>query len=312
MLFSKYNKLFQGIILSLCIIILSTYAYYHRNQAAQLATELGLVEAIIVFLTIGGQIGIRTICEKLHYNSIGYNIPVFALYKLLAQQNVLNYLPFKAGTIYTASLLRLKYNIPIFHYAAVFTAQNLLALGTTLMAAGIALLFTQSISSQYFLASTVLIFAGIFTLAMLFIRIPNVHFFSTKINKNIRILSDAIAKCKQHPITFLSVTILRFLAIALMTWRFQILFNMSDTEISFSIALVLSASMLISLFIAITPAGLGIRELLLAVTSSLMLIPPSTAVIISILERVLVLVFSAVIAVAGFFWTQSPTKSRHP
>ncbi len=304
------KKVFQGILLGICVVTLGLYLHYHRDQAAKLITELGLVEAIIIVCTVVGQIGVRTICEKLHFASIGHDIPSFNLYGILAQQNILNYLPFKAGTLYTAGLLTVRYKIPISHYAAVFTVQNLLALGTTLIAAGVALQFSQSQPSNHYPTSAILSIAGILTFAILFVRIPEMSVLPEKIKSHLKLLNVGIAKSKQDPFVFFVLTALRLLAIVLMTWRFQILFNLSGYEISFPTALVLSASVLISLVVAITPAGLGIRELLVALTSTFILVPAAIAVIVTIMERILVLITSVAIVITGHWWPQNATGNH--
>ena len=84
-----------------------------------------------------------------------------------------------------------------------------------------------------------------------------------------------------------------------MAWRFQVLLTLTGEPVDFAISLVLSASTSLSLLISITPAGIGIREALFAATSDLLMVSSGVAVIVSVLERIFVLLFCGLIVIAS-------------
>lgn len=269
--------------------MLGGYFYLYRDISTFALVNLGWAEAIVIFLTIGGQIGARVWCDRILYTSLGYSVPAGSLYVIQAKQTILNYLPFKAGTIYAACALKMRHQIAVSHFTAVFATQNALTLGVTLLAAALAMSWSTTAEVQSWPVVTVLAALGLLSLAVLFLRIPTFIKLPERLQNVVKRIHEGMLQFRRKPDRLLATTLLRLVAVILMAWRFQLLYTVAGESVTFAVALVISASVLVSLLIAITPAGLGIREALLGVTSGLLAAPPAVAVIASMLERILVL-----------------------
>lgn len=205
----------------------------------------------------------------------------------------------KAGTIYSASILKSRYNISVSHFSAVFAAQTVLILSITLLAAAIALLLSSAGSNETYISTIVLTFSAFFTFAVLLLPMPRFKKMPDSINTHIDMINDGIYKCKHKPKLLLVTISLRFIALLLMAWRFQMLLTLSGEPVSLAISLILSASTVLSLLISITPAGIGIREALFAATSDLLMVSSGVAVIVSVLERIFILSFCGLIVITA-------------
>lgn len=292
-----------------CIGVLAYYLVLHRQQFSQAISDLGWLYFGLALVTVGLQWGGRIIRDQIMFRQMDYNIPFRGLLFAYCRQNLLNYLPAKAGTIYLAATMKQKYGVSLAHFGAAFAAQNILTLAMILISAGVALLvvnFPAEVHAPMLAAVMFALASGMF--AVLFVRLPPFLMGSGRIKTvvdQLHLGMDSLSKDRPR----LALTTALSLSGAILTaWRLQLLLSSSVT-IPFGTALVLAAVLLVSQVVSITPAGLGIREGIIGATSGFLSISATSGVIVSTLDRIVTLTFVAFLFAAQFV---VHLKSREP
>jgi uncharacterized membrane protein YbhN (UPF0104 family) len=93
----------------------------------------------------------------------------------------------------------------------------------------------------------------------------------------------------------MALTIAMCLASAM---RMIVVFGVVGVDLGFPDSLVISASVMLSALLAVTPAGLGITESLVGVTASLLSFPGPVGVIAATIDRAVILALSVLISLA--------------
>jgi uncharacterized membrane protein YbhN (UPF0104 family) len=282
----------------LCIAILGYYINAHFDEFKNALGQMKVSFFLLALLSVALQWTCRIIRDKMMFNELNYHVPFWGLMYVYAQQNILNYLPAKAGTIYSAAALKQKYGVSLTHFGAAFAAQNILTLAMILVSAGFALLSVNLPETVHKVpASIALIVCGMGLIAVLFLRVPKWLSPTPRIQKIIDQLHIGMDALSKHKKLLIMTTCLSLLGALLTAWRMQLLLS-STVGVSFGTALVLAAVVMISVVVSFTPAGLGVREALVGATSNFLALSATAGVIVSTLDRIVILTFVGMIFLA--------------
>jgi len=282
------RKILSSVITAICITIICFFVYKDKDSFANAFKELNLPLFSIIILTIIIQIYCRIIRDHRIYRLLGQETRLRSLNLIYAKQNILNYLPMKAGTIYASAALKNEFGLPLKKFFYAFIAQNILTVAITLF---MALIAFASLQPHVFQSTEFVIV--LFCLFILFVTFGAlIKYNKIKFTKIGRI-SDAVGRglslFNSNPSVFKEILTLNFISIAATSLRYSIFLMLFTKYFSISSGIIYAASGFVSLFLSITPAGLGIRESIFSLTSVALQSDPSLGLAISAIERVLIL-----------------------
>lgn len=245
------------------------------------------------------QWGIRAWRDRLLYAAAGYPLGTAALFWSNNVQLSLNYLPLKAGTLSAAGFLFSAFGVRVQDFAVVLGHQYLLnALVSSVLAAAALWLVPGDVGAGTILGTLAFVVIGTTALGFLawdgfarFLPAGMAERFRQGGVRSLAILKhDAPAARVAMALTFAMC-----LASAM---RMTVVFGIVAVDLGFPDALVISASLMLSALLAITPAGLGITESLVGVTSVLLSHPGPEGVMAATIDRAVILALSILIGVA--------------
>lgn len=262
-----------------------------RNlRGAQLAAIAGLLLL---------QWGLRAWRDRFLYAAAGYSLRARSLFWTNSVQLSLNYLPLKAGTLSSAGFLYSAFGVRLQDFAVMLGQQYLLnALASSVLAAGALWLAPGAIGVGRILGA--LAFLGLGTAALGFLAWDGfTRFLPAGIAGRLSqggVKSLAILK-HDAPAALgaMALTIAMCLTSAV---RMTVVFGILAVSLGLPDALVISASLMLSALLAVTPAGLGVTESLVGVTSALLRHPGPEGVMAATIDRAVILALSLLISVA--------------
>lgn len=116
------------------------------------------------------------------------------------------------------------------------------------------------------------------------------------LSKRISAASQSFAKLASNPGLILTLVVVHAVAIILRGARIWLLFGVLGAALGWREALLIVALAEATILIAVTPGGLGIREVIIIGGASLLNIPTDIAVAVSLIDRLFVVVLTAIMA----------------
>ncbi len=207
-----------------------------------------------------------------------------------------NYLAFfRAGTSAKAVYLKKYHNLPFSSFIAASGAGyvvTLLVYGLLGIIFSLLMLFSHDLFNKILFYLFLIIFIGSILSILYFPKIPSANNF---ILRQIYNVLDGWHKLRKNHHFILHFSIISFLLYIISTAKLYLLYLSLSYEISISAALFLSLLANISILFSITPAGLGIREAMLAFTSQLLDIGIKSGIYVSALERAITIILISIL-----------------
>jgi len=277
-----------------CLAVLAYYVYLYRAEFRSALVRLDLAATAVAMLTIALQILTRAGRDRILYRSMGSDVPLGVVHSINVRQNLLNYLPMKAGTIYAAAELKTSHGVGLGRYAAAFAAQSAFTLATTLLLAGIAVWLDEP--GAHPLAAAVLALAGLLTLLVLTVRVPDRFPLPRRLRTGVETVHEGMDLLLRQRRGLAAAALLSVAAVLLSAWRFQVLVAAGWGPVEYWDGLAFAVGAQASLFVGLTPAGIGVREAVVGGVASLLELPATAGVFASAMDRVLVLAYCGAMA----------------
>ena len=215
---------------------------------------------------------------------------------------MLNYLPFKFGTIFRANYLKHYYGLSYTRFVVFFMYVSLLTVAVATGMGFIALLVVYGLTgyeSKILAFLLAIVAAG----SMLFLFVP-LPVPSGK-RRLVRVLREFIAGRKEiyaekkNILISCLLLVLNYFLTASITW---LIYRSLDTYIHPAGCLILGSLGYVVLFVGITPGGLGIRELVLGFGAAVLGVPLQIGVLAAMLDRAVVLAYVFIVGGASGIW----------
>jgi len=290
------KKIFQILVLVILISWFVVYFYQNIDNFKQIKIVnpfyiLPLGIFVILFLISNGLI--------LKYLLDPFKIKLkpkewFGLSVITSMGNYLT--PFRGGALAKAIYLKKVYQFPYSYFLSTLAGIYVIMFLVYSFVGLIAMFFLYHFLEIF----NVLIFV---VFLVVFLSLLGIVIFSPKIkeskysfiNKFIKVLNGwHLIKSNKRSIRFIGL--ISLIMVGVMVLRIFLEFKVFGLEISFLSALFLSIVSILGSFISITPGALGIREAMVVFTATVINIPASQVLAVSILDRVIIL---AVIFILG-------------
>jgi uncharacterized membrane protein YbhN (UPF0104 family) len=128
------------------------------------------------------------------------------------------------------------------------------------------------------------IFGGIFLVSLFFI-IFHIKSFKSPIFRKINLVIEGWENVRRSKKLIIGTTTIGMLNIFIGALILFIEFRIFGIELSFLKSLIIAITAMLAIFINITPGGLGIKEGLIVLTSTILIIPTEISISVSIIDR---------------------------
>jgi hypothetical protein len=234
--------------------------------------------------------------DRVLYQALGHRPHVAAIFWLITLQGSLNYLPLKAGTFSSATLFRSKLGVPYREFALVLAQQYLFTVCVSSFLAAAAMGFVPAGSSS-----------GKAVIALCLAAIGAVCLLLLCWHGSVRLLPEAAARrlegTARHFAVFHNAPREALWALALTVpmcvlgaMRMIVIYGVLVLHLALPSALVIAASMQLSAMLSVTPAGIGILESAVAISSVLVAHTAEDGVIAATIDRAVALAVGVTLA----------------
>ncbi len=284
----------------LTIIVIFVFAYYLwtvRGELTAALSRLGVVNLLPIITSILLQWVLRAFRDHAIYTAIGHDVGLFSCFYINNIQTLMNNLPMKAGTVWTALYLKRRHKISYGSALLTITFQSVFILMASCFCAAMALILNASAQGPS-VDAAIVVFLSIFAVAFaaISIKIPTA-LLPLAIARRLEVLAESSQLIKRDLYRSLFSLALSFGMYLVSSWRIAELYSLTGSELSWSDALVIGATANLGVMVAFTPAALGIREFFVGVSSVVLSLGVEQGVVVSSIERVIVLAFGVVLAI---------------
>ena len=257
-------------------------------------SQLGAIAGLLTL-----QWGIRAWRDRGLYGAAGYRLGPAAVYWSNNVQLSLNYLPLKAGTLSSAGFLLSTFGVRLQDFAVVLGQQYLLnALASSVLATGALWLAPGRVGAGTVLGT--LAFMGIGAAAFGFLAWDGfARFLPANVAERFRQTGvRSLAIFKHDAPAAMGAMALTIAMCLVSAARMIVVFDIVGVDVGFADSLVISASLMLSALLAVTPAGLGITESLVGLTAALLSHSGPQGVLAATIDRAAILALSILIGLA--------------
>ncbi len=290
------------------IIFLSLYVRLNADPALRLFDNIDPLIYSLLALNVVVSWLLRSVRDLIIYRSMGCKIAYANVLVLNNQQVILNYLPMKLGSIHLAAQLRQKYDFSYSGIAGSFLLQQVLV---SIVASVCSVLAILLFSAHYDTTAIILVivFAVVAAVLMLGLLLDvRISWFPDFINRSLMGVHAQIRQFSQSASQLRSSMLVSVGMYALAVLRIYLLCVLLELDVSAAAVVLFASVSQLSLFFAITPAGLGVREFFMGALTSLFGLSAATGVILSLAERFVVLalalVFLLLATTVNIYWTK--------
>ena len=235
--------------------------YNHRERLAAIF-DLDLGDVLLLLAITAAAAPLRALELMTVTSALGARMALGPSLALSQAANLLNYLPMQAGLILRARVLKTQCGISYTRYVALMTALIALAIAASAVVGLVALSGSTLPANVWRVAA--LVFAVLLATIILFFTIPlhRVSFGSSRIGKRLAELVDGWTQIRARPRALLTLMLPALATPVLLGLRFWICFGALSQSIGVAELILFASSVLVAAPVNITPAGLGVRELI--------------------------------------------------
>ncbi len=208
---------------------------------------------------------------------------------LILVSRIFNYLLFKAGPIMRAKYIKNHYKLSFRSFFSVLSILSLLQAFTVSLISLLLMVFSKNIAFNLYI---ILLYLAIISAAAALLALIN---FQSRIFKKIKFIPKKFLLDKLPILNncriILFIILLNVFALILSGARIYFLYSYLFSSINFSKAILIAGVGILSLIVSLTPASLGLRELLMAFTASLYGLSPENAAVVAIIDRAITMIW---------------------
>ena len=290
---------------SIALLSLALLAYLGREYTGELhrladvspVTCLALLILYFLARGSGGEV------VRLGLGRLGHRIQHREAFMLAIVTSYTNLFVPRSGLGPPALYLKIRRHVALSHYAAVALAStflNIMAVGVLGLILQVQLHFAGGVGFNFQVG---LLFAGTFVAAIcgLLAPSPALSLMPLRIRERLEGPRAAWRELSRDRTSVAWMLALQLASIFLRGLRLQVAFRAAGAEVDFVNVLIASLLADVAALVSLTPAALGFREAAIVYGSTLMGVPPPTALLAAALDRI---VTSLGIAVLGqlFVW----------
>jgi len=220
------------------------------------------------------------------------------LWDMILLQNasvLLNYIPMKFGTLFRANYLKRRYGFSYARFTTFFLYLTFLMTAIASIVAIVALLTVYGFANyEIRMLAVVFLCALTFSIVLLFVPLPTLTGAGT-IKVALRNFLAGRKQVAQNTRALLISTALLTIIFLLNALRIGIIYHSIGQDVNPAGILILGALGFVSMFVAITPGALGIRELVLGSSAVVFAIPLEVGLLAAIIDRAVMLSFLFVV-----------------
>ena len=299
---ARRTKLKRGLQIALEVLVVGYLVYYFSTQAEKLERVLSLRAAdaaALIGLGLAGSL-VRSWELKYLVGRLGGRIPFWQAASLTTGCTLLNYLPMNAGMILKARVLKKRVGVQYAHFVSLTAGQLLITVvgGATLGLIVLAASWGTSGPGRWAVAG---VFAAALVACLAAFHVPasSISRGPGWVKTALRDFLDGLASIRQHRSGLLVLLLLSNVKLLLLAVKFRICFSVLGVEATFLGCIVLAVLAVFTTLAAITPAGLGVREVLVGVAAAVAGLSFEVGVTAAALDRVIVTLTNLVSGVAG-------------
>ena len=286
----------------LSLIIILGFAYYIFQNAEQYQTLLDFSVGPLILLALLSILGriCYGIINYIVYRVIDTPVTFNESLGLAAVNSLANHLPFSGGIIAKGAYLKRRYQLTYTRFLSVTLALYLFFLSANGVTGVIVLAYLSILKmervSGLVIAGFGLMAGSIFFLFLPIERIQWRGFGHTSLRR----LIEGWQALKQNRKAIAQLVGLQVITTILFAFRLLVAFRLLSQDVSFANCLIFSSATVLTQLVAITPGGLGVRELIVAGIAATAQIDPAISVVAVGLDR---LIATAVIFSLGAFYS---------
>jgi uncharacterized membrane protein YbhN (UPF0104 family) len=308
---TRVRKPLKALLASALVAAFFTYAWTVRHEFVEAFSNLSTWSLASLCGLLSAHWILRAWRDRFLYSAAGHDPRVTTIFWLNTLQLSLNYLPLKAGTFSSAEVFRSKLGVPYREFALVFGQQYLLivAASSLLAAAALALVPGVSVPAR---AGLALVLAGIGAGCFGLLWWDGmVRWLPAAISRRVEGGARKFAVFHSSPRKATYALVLTFAMCIVAGLRLVVVYGVLSLELGFPEALVISASMQLSVLVSITPAGIGITEAIVGLSSVLVGHTARGGVMAATIDRAVTLAFSIGLALllAPFAWRRQKARA---
>lgn len=265
----KFRRFLPLVVLTISLIAIGYYLHVNREilsfwRQMTLFEAVGLILLRFVFLVVNGLI------LQIFVNRFGITLTLAEWIGLPIVTTMGNHItPLSGGMLFRATYLKQQYALPFTHFATLLLANYLVVFWcSALVAAAITVPLAIADSISWMVP---IFFMVILVGTILFTRIP-VFKFPAK-HRVFRLANEALSGwglIKTNPRLLSQLILVTFVSIVLNGWSFWLAFESIDMPISWQLAFLVGLSTTFSALLNITPGNLGVREVIISLTSGVL------------------------------------------
>ena len=255
-------------VLPVAMLALFAWYVYSRQHILPQLFDQSLHELLVVCSLAAIGHYVNSVQFALLYRAMGAPIRTREHWLLYAAGQVGNHAPGNLGTLYRFRYLNVVHNLPYLSSVAAYSLNfvvSVIATGFVGLGASVALGFREGIWSFVLLT----VFSVLMLTAGLVVAVP-----TSNRKRRGRIgsawirLGQGWERARSHRTVAIAVLVLEITRFGVSAWRLEITFAWLGFEGSFYFFLVVAAVAAFATTLAITPAGLGIREVAIAIAAA--------------------------------------------
>ena len=291
----KSTKTILGISSILLVLSLLLWLLYNNHEDIERIKNIRLSFVIlIIFLTLI-EFYINGYMIKILLEPFNIKVKIKEFLGLSLITTFGNYIAFfRAGTSAKAVYLKKYHNLPFSSFIAASGAGyvvTLLVYGLLGIIFSLWMLVSQNFNIILFYLFLI-IFLGSILSILYFPKMPSANNF---ILKQVYNILDGWHKLRKNHHFILHFSTISLLLYVISTFKLYLLYHSLSYDISITAALFLSLLANLSVLFSITPAGLGIREAMLAFTSQLLEIGIKSGIYVSAVERGITIILVSIL-----------------
>jgi uncharacterized membrane protein YbhN (UPF0104 family) len=239
------------------------------------------------------------------------------LWDMILLQNasvLLNYIPMKFGTLFRANYLKRRYGFSYTRFATFFLYLTFLITATASIVAIAVLLIVYGLAN-YENKILAVVFLGTFACSIVFLFAPLPTPTGTgKIKVTLQNFLSSRKQVTQNTRALLVSTVFLTINFLLTALRIGIIYHSIGQDINPAGCLILGALGFVTMFVAITPGALGVRELVLGSGAVVLAVPLEVGLLAAIIDRAVMLSFLFVVGgiCVAWLWHKYPGDFKKP
>jgi len=291
----KHIKKLISVILTIFIIVFFIY-YFIKNPS--ILENLRNISLKSIFLILFIQFLILVVYSVLNHiviKKIQKGVPFQDNLYLQFANTFLNKILPKGGAAFRGVYLKEMYNFPYSKFISTLSGMYIVSFLSYSVASFVCFIFFYF---KYGLFNIVLIvaFVGLFLSSLILVFLPT-KFFDKKKGKIFQILSSILngwAEIKGDLKFIFSLTLIVVGILLLNTFQMQTIYGSLGLQVSFMPIFFLSVVSLLTIFINITPDGIGIKEGIYVFSSKMVNLASETLILASLIDRTLGLIIAII------------------